>query len=277
MTVGPARTPHREPLCCRVDPCYLSDPSLWYRAFCSFCCDQLCTSSSPGAVMLTIGIRHHFAACLHHQECADMLSVVVLSGKCKVCWRSCITCIPCTHSLQCFAASLGLLSAIPQCLMSCNLAVVCRFATHGVKDNREQEMLILRKACPHILLDSLSIFLVLNVMSCRVLFSVITKGKLKGMHHGLCIHHVQTRVQSLTLKTDAVSGCVVFWLLLTCDCNAFRQGMRYRAGSMHLFSGATACSRRENSCSRRSFPARADVTRSQFGPLSAWGHSLSTV
>ena len=93
--------------------------------------------------------------------------------------------------------------------MSCNLAVVCCFATHGVKDNREQEMLSLRKACPHILLDSLSIFLVLNVVSCMVLFSVITKGKLKGMHHGLCIHHVQTHVQSLTLKTDAVSGCVV--------------------------------------------------------------------
>ncbi len=76
VTVGSARTPHREPLCCRVDPCYLSDPSLWHRAFCSFCCDQLCTSSSPGAVMLTIGIRHHFTACLHHQECAKCCGAV---------------------------------------------------------------------------------------------------------------------------------------------------------------------------------------------------------
>ena len=170
----------------------------------------------------------------------------------------------CAHSLQCFAASLDLLTATPQRLMSCNLAAVCRFTAGDVIDSREQEMLSLRKACPHILSDRLSIILMLNVMSCIVMSSVITKGKLKDMHHGVRIHRTQAHVQSLTLKTDDISGCAVFSLLLTCDCNAFRGEMqRYRVCSVHLFSGVTACSRREHHCSRGSFPARADATSVQ--------------
>ncbi len=118
--------------------------------------------------------------------------------------------------------------------------------------------------------DRLSIFLMLTAMSCIVLSLVVATGNVKDMHPGLCIHHAQTHVQSLTLKTDDISG-YLFWLLLTCDCNAFRGEMqRYRANSAYLFSGVTACSRREHPCSRSSSPTRADATRS------AWGHSLST-
>lgn len=174
--------------------------------------------------------------------------------------------VSCAYTLQCFAATLGLLTAIPQCLMSCNLAMFCRCTAGDVIDNRDAQ------SAQSMSSGSVCITLMSSVWSCIVLSSVTARGKLKDMHHGLRIHHAQTHVQSLTLKTDESSSCAVFWLLPTCDCNAFRGEMqRNRMCGAHPFNVITAWFRREHPCSESSFPTRADALRS------AWGHSLSTL
>ena len=75
VTVGPAWSPHRQPLCCRVHPCCLTESACWSGALRSFCCYQLRTSPSPGAVMhmhmRMLSSRHCFTPCLLDRECAD--------------------------------------------------------------------------------------------------------------------------------------------------------------------------------------------------------------